>query len=186
MVLVAALLATSAGATFVSLMEDPRYSSQRPCATGCFYLGAFPGPDNLAQAVGCRRREGSENECICRPDLQVQADAYLSSCVNSACDKKTLDIETARAIYSDYCTSNGYTRSTSTPAEETGTQPPPATVAVLVTVVQTVTQTVTQTAASSSGERLAKNWLGALVAQAVALLVYTGNMSVNRYAFASS
>jgi hypothetical protein len=159
-----ALVAARANAASVSLMDaDPRYSSQRPCATGCFYYGATSerSPDKLGREIDCGLSP-IENECFCRPDLQAQADSFLSSCVNSRCDKKTVDIELARSIYNDYCTSNGYERAEVTGPANSGTQPIPA----------TVTVTVVHTTVISSGERRYSDsvFIG-LAAQVVALFV---------------
>lgn len=156
-----AVLDLTANAASVSIMDsDPRFYSQRPCATDCFYFGAAVerSPDELAREIGCDV-DPIENACFCREDLQNQADAYLSKCVNSRCAKKTLDIETARSIYSDYCTSNGYTRVQET-EPPSGTQP-----------VATVTVTVVHTSYISSGERRSSNFLFELAGRAVALLV---------------
>jgi hypothetical protein len=118
----------------VTLTEADAYQSQRPCAKTCFYLGAFSGPDELAQQIGCSMKD-IENECLCRPDLQAGADSYLKSCVSSACAKNTLDVNSAVSIYDAYCTSAGFQRD-STPASTTsGTDSTPT---VTVTAIQTV------------------------------------------------
>jgi len=93
----------------VSITDSPQYQSQRPCARDCFYLGAFKGPDRIALYIDCDPSP-IENNCFCRSDLQGSVDNYLTSCVNSACGKKTLDITNAVSIYDAYCTGLGYTR----------------------------------------------------------------------------
>ena len=125
-------LAVSQSAT---LTEAPDYSKQLPCAKDCFYIGAFAGPDRLANNIGCDSRD-IQNECLCRPDLQTRADAFLKSCVNSLCSRNTFDIGRAVSIYNAYCTNAGFQRAT--PATTTsGTDEPPST--VTVTMIATVT-----------------------------------------------
>lgn len=122
----------------VTLTDAPAYESQRPCAKDCFYLGAYKGPDQLAENIGCDI-EDIQNECLCRPDLQAEADAYLKSCVNSGCSKNTLDINSAVSIYDEYCTGAGFQRATNLPATTTsGTDDSPSTVTVTMMATMTV------------------------------------------------
>lgn len=113
----------------VTLTELPAYESQRPCVQSCFYWGSSTdgGPDLLADEIGCEV-DPIENDCLCRPDLQGDANSYLRSCVNEDCEK-TLDVNSALKIYNDYCTNNGFTSDSTTTADP-GTQDPPATVTV--------------------------------------------------------
>ncbi|KAF7114705.1 hypothetical protein CNMCM5793_009656 [Aspergillus hiratsukae] len=104
-----------AEATTATLTESTAYASQRPCAKSCFYWGSSTkgGADFLADRIGCGV-DPIEDECICRSDLQQTADSFLRKCVNDNCDANVIDISSAVSIYGDYCTSNGYTRATST------------------------------------------------------------------------
>ncbi|SPO07721.1 uncharacterized protein DNG_10416 [Cephalotrichum gorgonifer] len=133
-----------------TITDQPAYQSQRPCAQGCFYLGAFKGPDNLARAIDCDVKYIA-NDCFCRGDLQWTATSYLSSCVNSACDRKTVDVESAVALYNDYCTSNGFTRD----AQEA--RPTDASTGIQNSPTATVTLFVTVTATPSTAARTTSN-----------------------------
>ncbi|KAH8692158.1 hypothetical protein BGW36DRAFT_431383 [Talaromyces proteolyticus] len=122
----------------VSFEGSPAFASQRPCVQDdCFGSDTLGNPYLLASDIGCETNP-VENECFCRPDLQEGAKSYLSSCVYSACNQMTLDVNSAIKIYTDYCTNNGFTAATtSSPASTTsGTRYSPAT--MTVTVVQTV------------------------------------------------
>lgn len=128
----------SATSGTVSLEGSPAFASQRPCVRNdCFGSDTLGNPYLLASGIDCDSNP-VENECFCRTDLQAGATSYLSSCVYSACDQMTLDVNSAVKIYTDYCTSNGFTvATTSSPVSTTsGTQYSPAT--ITVTVVQTV------------------------------------------------
>lgn len=131
------LLFPTIHATTATITGVPAYSSQRPCAHRCFYVGGSfdGGADLLANNIGCDV-DPIENECICRPDIQPLAHSHLSSCVNDRCDSMTVDLNSAVSIYDDYCSSNGYTAESPAPTTTTGTQPPSA--AVTVTIVETV------------------------------------------------
>lgn len=122
-----------------TIFDLPDYKSQRPCAKECFNGGA--GDDELyylANAVNCDF-EDTQNDCICRADLQVSADQYLSRCVYDGCDRATIDVNSALSIYDNYCTDLGYHRSPmSTPATTTGMQGSSPTVTVTAVVVVTV------------------------------------------------
>jgi hypothetical protein len=124
-----------ATSTTVSIDDVPQYSSQRPCAISCFYLGAFKGPDALAMAIGCDP-ETITNECLCRSDLQDNADTALRHCVSSKCGSNSLDIGSATSIYDNYCTSAGFNRA-ETPTTTSGEDFSP-TATVTVTTIQTI------------------------------------------------
>jgi hypothetical protein len=125
----------------VSLEGSPAFASQRPCVRNdCFGADTLGNPYLVASKIGCDTNS-VENECFCRPDLQAGATSYLSSCVYSACDQMTLDVNSAVKIYTDYCTSNGFTttapNSSSSSPTTSGTQYY-SQATVTVTVVQTV------------------------------------------------
>jgi hypothetical protein len=155
-----------------SITEVPVFASQRPCAKGCFILSIYEGPDRLAKNIGCEYSI-PQNDCVCRPDLQVDADAFLKECINSACDSSTLDIISATSIYDEYCTNAGFLRKT--PATTTsGTRDSPSTVTVTVTAVvrSTVTAfgtTVTVTRRASSAHKRATSPLQGLVGNLASL-----------------
>ncbi|KAI0401215.1 hypothetical protein F4802DRAFT_440887 [Xylaria palmicola] len=112
---------SSVASETAGITQAPAWQSQRPCAQKCFYGGVYAGPDRLAEAIGCEN-DPSENECICRPDLQASADAFLQSCVYSTCTRNTLDTNSAVSIYDSYCTEAGFNRetpSTTTPDSST-------------------------------------------------------------------
>lgn len=132
------------GAT-VSLDDSGTFQAQRPCAQRC-YSGGVGDSFRVLQEIGCESLPGS-NDCYCRADLQDQAQAYISSCVWSACASKTQDLNIATQLYIDYCTSNGFLRDagvTTAAPVTTGTLRPQAT--VTVTVVSTLV-------VSSGGEK---------------------------------
>jgi len=135
------LFTNPAEAVTASLTESPAYESQRPCAKDCFYLGAWSGPDYLAENIGCDASD-IQNECLCRPDLQPKGDSWLRSCVGDRCDKNTLDISVAVSIYDAYCTKAGFTTEPPAPTPtSSGTDDnyfPPSTVTVTVTATVTV------------------------------------------------
>ncbi|KAI0437683.1 hypothetical protein F4803DRAFT_570493 [Xylaria telfairii] len=143
-----------------SITQAPVFASQRPCAQDCFAYPLYEGPDRLAEAIGCDYRV-PQNECVCRPDLQADADAFLLSCVNRGCSQNALDTNSATSIYDEYCTSAGYLRST--PATVTsGTDESPSTVTVTVTATggvdtcafKTDTSTTLSTLPTSSSSTL--------------------------------
>ncbi|KAI0194145.1 hypothetical protein EV127DRAFT_405771 [Xylaria flabelliformis] len=101
-----------------SITQAAVFASQRPCAQGCFTYDLYEGPDRLAEGIGCDYKN-PQNECFCRPDLQSDADAFLSSCVNRECSQNTLDTNSATSIYDAYCTGAGFLRDTpSTPTSD--------------------------------------------------------------------
>ncbi|KAH2554611.1 hypothetical protein KXW97_003436 [Aspergillus fumigatus] len=90
----------------------------------------------LADRIGCEV-DPIGNECICRLDLQQTADSFLRRCVSDNCGSHAFDVSSAVSIYVEYCTSNGYTRATST-TQTTGTTSsgtPIASAAVTVNVM---------------------------------------------------
>ncbi|KAI1187685.1 hypothetical protein F5B17DRAFT_312643 [Nemania serpens] len=94
-----------------TLTLAPAYASQRPCAQGCFAYNIYKGPDRLAEGIGCEYKN-PQNECVCRPDLQPDADAFLQECVDNSCSQNSLDTNSAISIYDNYCANAGYLRST--------------------------------------------------------------------------
>lgn len=120
-----------------TITEYQGYAAQRPCAKNCFYLGAYAGPDNLADHMGCQM-SNAQNECICRSDLQVLGERYVRTCVISSCSSNAADINAATSIYNAYCTDAGFTRDAAVTYSGT-LDNPPTTVTVLRTVVQTMT-----------------------------------------------
>ncbi|KAI0866068.1 hypothetical protein F4860DRAFT_509250 [Xylaria cubensis] len=140
-----------------SITQAAVFASQRPCAQGCFTYDLYEGPDRLAEGIGCDYKN-PQNECFCRPDLQSDADAFLSSCVNRECSQNTLDTNSATSIYDAYCTGAGFLRDTpSTPTSGTGDFP------------STVTVTVTATVRVSSAQKRFTSPLGVLVAHLASL-----------------
>jgi hypothetical protein len=107
------------GDATVTITAAPAYSQQRPCAQDCFvwvYVAGVNTIFQLAGNLGCDLNT-LENGCFCRPDLESQATSFLSECVSASCTGNTaVDIQTAQSIYLDYCSNNGYTPATATPA----------------------------------------------------------------------
>ncbi|KAI0533282.1 hypothetical protein GGR58DRAFT_123686 [Xylaria digitata] len=95
----------------VSLTKAEGFASQRPCAQACFGGSLYPNAGLVAEGIGCESLN-PQNECVCRSDLQPDADDYISSCVDTQCSGRTLDIDSAVSIYDAYCTSAGFIRST--------------------------------------------------------------------------
>ncbi|KAF2247427.1 hypothetical protein BU26DRAFT_566406 [Trematosphaeria pertusa] len=91
---------------------------QKDCAQSCFVrTGACPY-DVLGSEIGCAtvggcRNSGwqATNDCYCRPDLQVPAQSYLTSCIEYYCSvgDYSIDASTAGGIYAQYCSEKGYT-----------------------------------------------------------------------------
>ncbi|KAI1198177.1 hypothetical protein F5X97DRAFT_300122 [Nemania serpens] len=107
-----------AASTSATLTQAPAYASQRPCAQECFAFNLYKGPDRLAQGIGCDYKN-PQNECICRPDLQNDADAFLQECVGNSCSQNSRDTNSAISIYEGYCAGAGFPRSTpATPTSE--------------------------------------------------------------------
>jgi len=91
------------------------YSSQKPCAQGCFTYGFVNDAcwgDLVGSAIGCAVKgqcyggsAAALNSCYCRTDLQPVAESYLTSCVKSACTvgDSSIDISSAGSIYNYYC-----------------------------------------------------------------------------------
>ncbi|KAL2810081.1 hypothetical protein BJX63DRAFT_403132 [Aspergillus granulosus] len=129
-------LHTSLGlATTATIADSAPYQSQRPCALRCY---GYDSSDSsyIASNIDCDTDPVVENECLCRSDLQSDAVAYLRECVSSSCEKD-YDVSLAVSLYTDYCTSAGYTaETTTTPTPSLGTPDPPPT--VTVTVLETV------------------------------------------------
>jgi hypothetical protein len=116
----------------VTISDSPAYETQRPCAKLCW----FNAVNRVASAISCDD-DPAENDCFCRADLQNDAKAFIKDCVSMYCDGKTLDIDLAVGLYTDYCTSNGYTTPVVTARPTpTGTQDPQT---VTVTVIRTTT-----------------------------------------------
>jgi hypothetical protein len=111
-----------------SIQNIPIFSSQRPCAQNCVWWDVTPINVEalLAGSLGCQLSP-IENDCLCRTDLQPSATSYLQTCVSTACNGNTQDIQSAQSIYLSYCSSNGYlTASTTQHAASTaGQQPAP-------------------------------------------------------------
>ncbi|KAI1304454.1 hypothetical protein F5Y03DRAFT_170219 [Xylaria venustula] len=120
LLIVIPLLFRLVAAESVTIARAPAYSSQRPCAQECFGGGIYTVAGALAYNIGCDYHN-PQNECVCRPDLQNNADAYIQSCVDSECSANTLDVNSAVSIYDAYCTSAGFIRNT--PATTTSDSP---------------------------------------------------------------
>jgi len=120
------------------------YSSQKPCAQGCFIRGGYCFQDIVGDAIGCVDDNvcglGSSglavNECYCRTDLQAVAESFLTACVKSACTvgDSSIDISSAGSIYNSYCSA---ALATSVPAATTqeGTSGQPVTTMYVTTTV---------------------------------------------------
>ncbi|KAI0409274.1 hypothetical protein F4802DRAFT_593553 [Xylaria palmicola] len=135
-----------ADAATVSLTQVPAFASQRPCAQNCFSWSISDGVGRLADGIGCDYQD-PENECVCRPDLQANAEAFIQNCVNKGCSQNTLDTNSAVSIYDAYCTDAGFKRETpATPTSGTGDSP--STVTVTVTATVRVSSARKQSAAS--------------------------------------
>ena len=80
-----------------SVTEVPAYSSARPCAQDCVYLGCCG--EDLGQAMGCNY----DNYCFCRQDLRATGSAFLSKCVNSGCSTNAVDMSWAFLAWAQYC-----------------------------------------------------------------------------------
>lgn len=118
------------------------FSSQKPCAQSCFWRN-FLGCqiDGVASKIGCQYNYcnqntdlvGAQNFCYCRTDLQPAAEAYITSCVKSACTvgDSSIDISSAGSIYEYYCSSKGFPINVPATTTQEGTQ---ATTTVYVTV----------------------------------------------------
>ncbi|KAF4160235.1 hypothetical protein CNMCM8927_002717 [Aspergillus lentulus] len=162
------LFINAADGTTATLTESTAYASQRPCAKSCFYWGSSTqgGADFLAERIGCEV-DPILNECICRSDLQQTADSFLRKCVSDNCGANAIDVSSAVGIYDDYCTSNGYTRATST-AQTTRTtssdgagvwgstsaaSSPWTTVKTRLTVVDAIVSTSQASTATSTSEK---------------------------------
>jgi hypothetical protein len=109
-------LAQDAATETQTLISQDIFSSQKPCAQGCF-VGDFGGCgiDGVANAIGCNYNYcgntiGATNGCYCRTDLQSVAQSYVSSCVKSKCTvgDSDIDISSAVSIYDSYCVANGF------------------------------------------------------------------------------
>jgi len=84
------------------------FAGQRDCVYRCFGWQNIGSPlDNIASKISCPTRPVM-NDCLCRPDLQRQANIAISTCVAKSCTSNQLDIQTATSLYDNYCTSNGY------------------------------------------------------------------------------
>ena len=129
----------------VTIDGGDAYKQQRNCAAGCFVKFNDVGYP-IAMEISCPTFR-VQNDCFCRPDLQQEANLYISSCVNRGCSQNAHDISLATKIYDDYCTGNGYTRQ----AEVTAPSPTGAlTITITSPPTATVTETVTVTAGSGS------------------------------------
>jgi hypothetical protein len=131
----------------VSICNQTDYLSQRICARESFCSNVLnpPAPDAIANRLSCDMSPVAES-CFCRPDLQVFADAIISSCVAEGCHNDALDVASATGIYDSYCTNAGYLRNaTTTTATSTGE-------GTLVSI-STATVTAVQTVSASSGQR---------------------------------
>jgi hypothetical protein len=126
-------LAQNAATETQTLWSQDIYSSQKPCAQGCF-LGDFAGCgiDEVANAIGCNYNYcgnsiGATNGCYCRTDLQSVAQSYVSECVKTKCTigDSEIDISSAVSIYDAYCVANGFpvdVPTTPTPAAQPTTR----------------------------------------------------------------
>ncbi len=103
-----------------TIFGDPTYSKLRPCAQRCFHI-QLGSPvdylrDVLGSSIGCpmvsttsiTSLQVAENNCFCRTDLQPSAQAVITQCVLSRCKQNQNDAATAGAMYSGYCSANGY------------------------------------------------------------------------------
>lgn len=137
-----------------TLTQAPQFAMQRPCARDCFTFGYYVGPDKLASVIGCDFRN-PDNACVCRLDLQPDANAYLRSCVDRECRSNTLDTNSATSLYDEYCTGAGFIRQ-NTATTTAGTDDDPSSPTVTVTVTATITV--------SSAQRRVRSPLHGLVA----------------------
>ena len=103
-----------------TIFGDPTYSKLRLCAKGCFYVqGGNPATslrDVLGSHIGCpmvrttsiTSLQVAENNCFCRAHLQLSAQGVITQCVMSRCDQNANGAATTGAMYSGYCSANGY------------------------------------------------------------------------------
>lgn len=131
----------------VTIDQSNIYKGQRNCAFECFVAFNDIGYP-IAKEISCATFP-VKNECFCRTDLQLQANRYVSSCVNLYCSKNALDISTATKLYDDYCTSNGYVQAQATTTSATGAFTITVTEAA-TTVRETTTTTRTVVASSEA------------------------------------
>ncbi|EWC46393.1 hypothetical protein DRE_04336 [Drechslerella stenobrocha 248] len=83
--------AASQGAS-ATILEGSDYKNGRPCMRNCVYY--------LGRNIGC---DQYIDGCWCRADLQTVATNYLSTCIMSDCDQRTVDLSSGISIYQSYC-----------------------------------------------------------------------------------
>ncbi|KAH7356431.1 hypothetical protein BKA65DRAFT_207219 [Rhexocercosporidium sp. MPI-PUGE-AT-0058] len=101
--LVVSRVAADVDTQTVSIGSAAGFLVARQCVQGCMWTGVTP----IQDALGCRHPY--YNQCYCNPDQASIAASFLSSCLPTACSTKGPDIATAASIYTDYCSSAGYT-----------------------------------------------------------------------------
>jgi hypothetical protein len=113
------LAQTDAETSPQTIFSLPVFSSQLPCAQACFtYNFAGCMVDAIGSVIGCSYgyckdnpdQIGAPDNCYCRTDLQVAAQQYITSCVNSKCTigDSSIDLSSAVSIYDFYCSSKGF------------------------------------------------------------------------------
>ncbi|KAF3905245.1 hypothetical protein ABW21_db0204069 [Orbilia brochopaga] len=91
LLLLSQLSTVSAQGSTASLLDQPDYKTGRPCMRDCLYY--------LNQNIGCQ----NVDSCVCRGDLASPITNYLSTCINSACNSFTIDVQSGISIYQAYC-----------------------------------------------------------------------------------
>jgi hypothetical protein len=99
---------------YASITSLAGYKSLRACAQGCIYHDDFGCVgDSIGQLLSCTYScsNFAWDGCYCRPDLQTDAESFLSKCVSSACTigDVALDVSAVVSLYDGYCISAGYT-----------------------------------------------------------------------------
>jgi hypothetical protein len=100
-------------ASSYSINSIVAYSSLRNCAQNCLFGGTQNGGPALPYALGCPNLNG----CVCRADLAASASSFITSCVNTWCTGNSADINSAAAVYGQYC--DGATATTSSAPSKT-------------------------------------------------------------------
>ena len=122
----------------------------RNCAVGCIDngSGAYNKCDSLAGQLSCPGHDVL-NSCFCRNDLLDVAVSIISACVMAGCQSNTLDVASAIALYTNYCSSTGIALPPIVIAKTTTVSAVPTSSGAPV-IISTATVTVSSAAGSIS------------------------------------
>lgn len=155
------IFASCVSADLLSISDEDSYAAMRTCVQGCYFNGNRR--DQIGSLLDCPQPTSrvADNACFCRADLQAQATSYLEDCIATRCPvPNDVDVTSGVALYTDYCTSNGFEVAdaivtTTTEAPSSTPDGDRATITVFTSGETQATNTIETTSTNGAGKIIA-------------------------------